>query len=292
MFDLRLLFVAVVWGVNFSVVKYALADFHPLSFTAVRFFLASLFLLTVLSVSGEPLGIDRRDRVAVVRLGFIGIVVYNLFFMVGLKYTTASHSALFISLSPLMAALFQTMTGRERLNLTGGSGLLLACFGAVLIIGSQHGGFSFSSDLFLGDVLTLCGTASWAAYTITARPLLQRYSAIKVTAYNMASGTLLLLPVALPDLLRQSWESVPARSWLALCFTSFISAGVAFSLWYQGVKRIGVTRTMVYHYLMPFAAVVFAAFFLHERITARMAVGGVCILAGVALVQRMRSPRS
>ena len=289
MFDLRLLFVALVWGINFSVVKYALADFHPLSFTAVRFFFAALFLLLVLLATGESLAIDRKDRFALVRLGFIGITIYNIFFMLGLNYTTVSHSALFISMSPLVAALIQAATGRERITPPAIAGLGLAFLGVVIIIRSQHGEFSFSSDLFLGDVLTLCGTVTWALYTVTARPLLERYSALKVTAYNMAAGTVLLAPVALPDLVRQDWAAVPLRSWLALFFTAFISAGVAFSLWYQGVKRIGVTRTMVYHYLMPFAAVLFAAFFLGEQITSRTVLGGISILAGIALVQRMRS---
>ena len=291
MFDLRLIFVAVVWGINFSVVKYALADFHPLSFTVVRFFFAALFLLSVMAMTREPAAIDRRDRFPIVRLGFIGITIYNIFFMLGLHYTTVSHSALFISMSPLVAALIQAATGRERITPPAIAGLGLAFLGVVTIIRSQHGEFSFSSDLFLGDVLTLCGTVTWALYTVTARPLLERYSALKVTAYNMAAGTVLLAPVALPDLVRQDWAAVPLRSWLALFFTAFISAGVAFSLWYQGVKRIGVTRTMVYHYLMPFAAVLFAAFFLGEQITSRTVLGGVSILAGIALVQRMRSPR-
>jgi drug/metabolite transporter (DMT)-like permease len=290
MFDLRLLFVAIVWGINFSVVKYALADFHPLSFTAVRFLLAALFLLFVMRATGEPFPIDRRDRPAVVRLGFTGITIYNIFFMLGLKYTTASHSALFISMSPLVAAVIQSLTGRERITMRGVAGLVLAFLGAVLIIGSQHGEFTFSSDLFLGDVLTLCGTVTWALYTVTARPLLERYSALKVTAYNMAVGTVLLLPVALPDLLRQSWTSVSVRSWLALGFAAFISAGIAFSLWYQGVKRIGVTRTMVYHYIMPLTAVAFAAVFLGERISGQTILGGASILLGIALVQRMKLP--
>jgi drug/metabolite transporter (DMT)-like permease len=291
MFDLRLLFVAVVWGINFSVVKYALADFHPLSFTVVRFFFAALFLLSVMVLTREPAAIDRRDRFPIVRLGFIGITVYNIFFMLGLKYTTVSHSALFISMSPLVAALIQAATGRERITLPAVTGLGIAFLGVVTIIRTQHGEFSFSSNLFLGDVLTLCGTVTWALYTVTARPLLERYSALKVTAYNMAAGTVLLAPIALPDLLRQDWGAIPVKSWLALFFTAFISAGVAFSLWYQGVKRIGVTRTMVYHYLMPFAAVLFAAFFLDEQITLRTALGGVSILAGIALVQRMHSSR-
>jgi len=46
--------------------------------------------------------------------------------MKGLQLTTASHSALFISLSPLFAALFQTLRGRERMTPFLAARLLLA----------------------------------------------------------------------------------------------------------------------------------------------------------------------
>lgn len=286
MLNLRLLFVSVVWGINFSLIKYALRDFGPLSFTIVRFFLGSLFLFCVLFMNREPLGVDRKDRPSFILLGLVGITLYSIFFMVGLKYTTASNSALFISLSPLFAALIQTASGKERLTPAGGAGIALATLGVVLIIQGRFGGLNFTFDGLRGDLLTLTASALWALYTIRARPLLGKYSPVKVTAYCMAAGSLMLLPVGVPDLMRQSWRTISLSSWAAFGFAAFIAGGIAYSLWYQGVKRIGASRTIVYHYLMPFAAVLFAALFLHERITALQVLGGVAILAGVALVQK------
>ncbi len=284
MFDVRLLFVAVVWGINFSVVKYALGDFHPLSFTVVRFALAAIFLFSVIRFRGQPMLIERRDRTAVIKLGLLGITFYNIFFMVGLKYTSASHSALLISLSPLMGALIEVASGKEQLRGRLSVGIVLATIGVTLIIRSR-GAIGFDKDMLLGDVLTLCATLLWALYTIEARPLLQRYSAISVTAWSVAAGTVLLLPFSIGDIAMQSWSGPSLTAWGALAFAAFIAAGVAYSLWYEGVKRIGVTRTMVYHYLMPFVAVVFAALFLNERIGASQIIGGLAVLAGVALVQ-------
>lgn len=285
MFNLRLLFVAIIWGINFAIVKFALADFLPLSFTVVRFFLAALFLIVVMIASREPLSIDRQDRAALIRLGFIGITLYNLFFMYGLKYTTASSSALFISMSPLFAVLMQAVSGRERLSARVLGGLGLATAGVIVIIRSHYGELSFTSSELVGDILTLCATVSWALYTIAAQPLLEKYSAVKVTAYSIAAGSVLLLPIGLYELMHQSWARVSVPSWSALGFSAFIAGGVAYTLWYQGIKRIGVTRTIVYHYLMPCVAVAFAALFLGERITALQIVGGISILIGVYLVQ-------
>lgn len=286
MMNLRLLFVAVVWGINFSVIKFALTDFHPLGFTVVRFALAALFLFTLMLARREPFTVLRQDRLSLVMLGFLGIALYNTFFMYGLQYTTAANSALLISLSPLFGALIQAASGNERLTARMGFGLGLASAGVYLIIRSHHGGVSLTSSGLIGDLLTLCATFTWAFYTILAKPLLERYSPLKVTAYSMAAGSALLLPVSLHGLVDQSWRGITFNAWAALGFAAFIAAGVAYSLWYQGVKQIGVTRTMVYHYLMPFAAVLFAATALRERITALQIAGGAAILAGVYLAQK------
>ena len=286
MLDLRLLFVALVWGINFSIVKFALGDFSPLSFTITRFLLAALFLFCVMLISREPPGIERKDRLAVVRLGLIGITLYNIFFMYGLRYTSASHSALFISLSPLFAVLIQSVSGRERLTARIIGGIALATAGTVIIISSHAGGLQFSPEGVFGDLLTLVGSFLWALYTTASRPLLERYSPVKITAYCMAIGSFLLIPFGAYELYRQHWSAISGPAWAALGFSAVVPGGIAFSLWYQGVKRIGVTRTITYHYLVPFVAVIFAALFLGERITLLQITGGAAIIAGVALVQK------
>ena len=285
MFDTRLLFVTVVWGVNFAFVKFALTDFLPLSFTIVRFFVAALFLAGVMFVTREPFAIERQDRLAIVKLGFIGITLYNIFFMYGLKYTTVSHSALFISLSALFAVLIQAGTGKERLTRGIVLGLLLASTGVYLVISGRHGSFSLTASGLTGDILTLCASVLWALYTLKAKPLLEKYSAITITAYSMAAGSVILLPIGLHELMRQSWTTISPQSWAAFSFSAIVSAGIAFSLWYQGVSRIGVTRTIAYHYPVPFVAVVFAVLFLGEHITLIQVAGGIAIIGGIAVVQ-------
>jgi drug/metabolite transporter (DMT)-like permease len=290
MLSFRLLFVAVVWGVNFAFVKFALTDFYPLSFTVLRFFLAALFLLAIMLAKSEPLSLERRDIGEIIKLGFIGITLYNLLFMEGLAFTTASNAALFISTSPLFAALILALSKRERITPPVAAGLLLSMLGVLLVIQSRPGGLDLSRRGLTGDLLTLSAAAFWALYTMKAKPLLAKYSAIKVTAYSMAAGTLMLLPIGASELLNQSWSLVSLPSWAAFLFSALISGGLAFTLWYEGVKRIGVTRTIVYHYLVPFVAVLFAALFLGERIALAQALGGVLILTGVSLVQRRTLP--
>jgi drug/metabolite transporter (DMT)-like permease len=285
MLDPHLLFVAVVWGVNFAFVKYALADFSPLSFTILRFFIAALFLVSLMLARRESLTLERRDIWPVIGLGFIGITLYNLFFMEGLNLTTASNSALFISSSPLFAVLLQALSNRERISAQRIFGMVLSTIGVVLIILSRPEGLHFSYHGLAGDLLTLLAAVFWALYTLKAKPLLAKYSAVKVTAYGMAAGAIMLLPAGAYELWNQQWSKISLSAWAAFAFSAFIAGGLAFTLWYQGVKKIGVIRTVVYHYLVPFVAVLFAVLILNEQISFPQIVGGIAILSGVALVQ-------
>jgi drug/metabolite transporter (DMT)-like permease len=289
MLDLRLIFVALIWGVNFPVIKHALSDFLPLSFTIVRFALAAAALFAVMALRRERFAVDRRDLPALAALGLTGITCYNLLFMKGLQLTTASHSALFISLSPLFAAVLQTLRGRERLRAPLVLGLLIATAGAYCVIRSTHGEVHFGMATVTGDLMTIGASVLWALYTILAAPLLERYPPVTVTAWTVAAGTVLLLPAGAGELARQSWSAVPAGSWAALCFAALVGAAAAYVLWYEGVKRIGATRTIAYHYLVPFIAVLVSALFLGDVVRPLTIVGGVAIIGGVALVQRRTS---
>jgi drug/metabolite transporter (DMT)-like permease len=290
MLDPRLLSVAVIWALNFAFVKFALTEFSPLSFTVARFAVSSLFLLVVMGARRESFRIERSDAAAVIWLGFIGIMMYNLLFMFGLRYTTASNSALFISASPLFAVLVLAVMKKQVVGTWTATGLLLSMAGVLCVLASKPGGLSLNREDAAGDLLTLCAALFWALYTILARPLVKKYSAIKITAYSMAAGALMLLPIGAGDLAAQQWTSVSAGAWGSFAFSTFLSGGLAFTLWYDGVRRLGVTRTVVYHYLVPLVAVSFAALFLRERIVLLQVIGGVMILSGVYVVQKSSTP--
>ena len=86
------------------------------------------------------------------------------------------------------------------------------------------------------------------------------------------------------DAARMASGSVEA--WRSRGDAALVGAAAAYVLWYEGVKRIVVTRTVAYHYLVPFVAVLVSALFLGDTIKPLTIFGGVAIIAGVALVQR------
>ena len=136
-----------------------------------------------------------------------------------------------------------------------------------------------------GDLMLMGAVVCWALYTIGARPLMERHSPVGVTAFSMLLGTMVYVPVALPQLSRVPWGAVSAITWVKLVYSAVFSICVAYTIWYAAVRAIGSARTSVYSNLLPIVAMVTAYLWLHEPIGPTKIAGAAAVLAGVALTR-------
>jgi drug/metabolite transporter (DMT)-like permease len=279
--DGLLLLMVLIWGANFSVVKAALRDFPPLAFNAIRLVLASVVFLVSIAAAGWP-RLSRRDWLSVAALAVIGHFVYQLCFMGGLARTTASNSSLILGGSPVAVALASAMVGHERVPRGQWAGVLLSVAGIYLVVGT---GAHFGGASLAGDLLTLGAVACWSAYTVGARPLLERHSPLVVTGLTMALGTVFIAPLGIPDLRGMDLSHVHPWAWVALVFSSILALNVAYLIWYTAVQRIGNLRTSVYSNVTPIVGMSVAALFLGEQMTASKVAGAAAILCGVAITR-------
>ena len=92
--DLLLVLVAVMWGVNFSIIKIAMVDVPPFWFSAFRFVIALAVMLSLARMLGYSLRIERQAWWQVAGLGLLGNSAYQLLFVPGADRRTAAHAAL------------------------------------------------------------------------------------------------------------------------------------------------------------------------------------------------------
>ena len=109
--DLILIFVTLIWGSTFTVVKGALADTTPFFFNVVRFLLAALIFLAIFYKRIFPLDFfSFRAGVAVGICLFLGFAFQTY----GLAYTSASRSAFLTSLLVLWVPFISLFVEKER----------------------------------------------------------------------------------------------------------------------------------------------------------------------------------
>jgi len=282
--DATLVLMAIIWGVNFSVVKYGTTLVDPLAYNALRAILAAALLAAIVVFGRMPFP-TRRDIGALMALGVLGNGIYQFFFVVGISRTSASDAALVVAASPAFIAIISRLRGVERATTKAVAGILLSIAGiALVVLGSTRGGSAHASSLS-GDVLVLCGSLCWAIYTVLLKPYTERISGMQLSAWTMIGGAIVLVLVAAPAMVHTEWSGVPALGWVAVFYSGVFSLVIAYLFWYRGVRVIGPTRTSMYSNLQPVIAVLVAWAMLGETPTVWQGIGTVSIMTGLVLTR-------
>jgi drug/metabolite transporter (DMT)-like permease len=281
--DLLLLLMAVIWGVNFSVVKYGTQVMTPMAFTGLRVMIAALVLFSFAIARGKKLP-SRREILSLMALGLIGNGLYQILFVEGISRTRVGNAALVIAATPALIAILSRFRGVDRVSRRVMSGIGLSLAGvALVVLGSSRAGVGEAT--FLGTVLVFCGTLCWTVFSVMLQPFARRLDPIHLSAFTMIGGSIPMFVFASSALIATEWSSVGFAAWAAIFYASVISMGVAYLFWYRGLRVLGPTRTAVYGNLQPVIAILFAWLFLKEVPTAWQGVGMGTIMTGLFLTR-------
>ena len=282
--DAGALLAVFVWGMSFPVLKGLMTVMRPLTLMVARGLVSCLVLAIALRRTGGWRAPTAEDVPALLAAGLIGFTVNQMFYSWGLHLTTASHSGLIFTITPLFVSGMSQALGHVRLGRLDMLGLALGVMGAGLIIGWPASGAAGGASV-LGDLLTVGAAITWGVWTILAAPILQRRGTLAGTFWITLTGTLGLVPFALPGLLGQDWR-LPWWAFVGVIYAGAAGGALGSLLWYAAVRRLGAARTAIYANMESFFAVLAAALLLGERVAVTSLVGGAAVVAGVLLTRR------
>jgi len=281
--ELSLVAMAVVWGINFPVMKYGATVLSPLVYNALRMLLACAILLTI-AYARPSRRASPADRRHLIGLGVLGHCVYQVLFVLGLSMTRAGTASLVIAASPAAVGLVAWFRNHERLPARAIAGIALSLSGVVLVLGGTV--TADGARHLFGDLLILVAVVVWAFYTTGLVPLTQRVGSADVAAWTLVGGVVPLAILAAPQALRTDWGAVTALTWAAVLYSGIIAMVLAYLVWYRGVREIGPTRTSMFGNLQPLVAVMMAWALLGEVPTIFQGVGAAAVIGGLYLARR------
>ena len=193
---------AVIWGLNFPVVKAVLREMEPLAFNALRFPCAAFAVWFLLKAQGRRLMPYRKDWRTVIALGAAGHVVFQVCFIFGLDLTLTGNAAILLSTTPVWVLLISAALGRERFNLPILVGVVATLAGMVILV---TGGGDAVGSAGGGDLLVLGAAVSWSVYTVFGRRMTKRRGVLEMTAWTLWAGLPFIVLMGIPDLVRTDW---------------------------------------------------------------------------------------
>ena len=282
--EIGVLATVAIWSANFVVVKAAIGELGPFTFTSLRYVVAALTLLAILRWrTGSlrwPAGYGRQ----LFAMGALGFGAYQLLWSLGLTQITAGDSALLIAASPVFTALLAGAVGMDRLTTPKLAGALIAFTGVAVVIAGGHE-LSLGASL-VGDLLTLGAAGLWAVYTTAGARILRTVDPLSATTWTVVAGAVVLAPFGLWEAANAEPVTFTPEAILAIVYAGALAAGIANVFVFNAIRLVGPTRVTSTQFLVPAGAVVLGAIFLDEPIGLGQVVGGVIIVLGVWLTRR------
>jgi drug/metabolite transporter (DMT)-like permease len=283
--------VCLVWGTTYLGIRIALESIPPFSMAAMRWLAAGAILIVMLKARGERL----PPREAWPSLAILGILLLG-FGNGGVVWAEQSVpsglTAVLVSTIPFwMVAIERFMPTAERLTPRRLAGLAIGFVGIVILVWPEiqrsptTPSTSFGTGTFFGGVVaTQLACFGWAIGSSYARRRRHDENVLGAAAVEMIiAGVCLLAPAAI----RGEWSelSFTPRTSGALAYLILAGSVVGFSAYAYALKHLPLTTVSLYAYINPVIAVVLGTLMLREPFSARIAIAGAVVLAGMAMVR-------
>ena len=183
-------------------------------------------------------------------------------------------------MNPVFTLLLSPLIG-ERLDRRRVGGVLLALSGAVIVISHGHVEKLASLELNLGDLCAVLAAMTWATFNLASHGVVTRLAPSVANSVVDVLGGIVLFALGWHE---HPWMQLAAATPAAIggiVVMGVLSSVMAGQFFLVGVRTVGVTRTVVFVYLVPVLTAALAAMLLDEQFAVAQGVGGAAVLAGV-----------
>jgi drug/metabolite transporter (DMT)-like permease len=282
---------ALIWGASFLFIKVAVKDrdMSPATLVLIRLVSATITLAAIFAVTRRdpsPSGTRRRLPAFAVMAVFSSAFPW-LAFGIGELYISSALASILNATTPLWTAVFAFwVTPAERPSPVNYLGVAIGFAGVAIIVAPQLLGHSLHAGIF-GILIILCAAVSYAGAALFQRRRLAGVSPLTASFWQMALGSLVLLPLAAPTLSATRLHFASLAAALAL---GVGGSAIAYVLFYYILNSLGATRASTVVFLLPLTAIFWGATILHEEITLPILAGMAVILLGLFLTSRRLAP--
>ncbi|MDX2286062.1 MAG: DMT family transporter [Bacteroidia bacterium] len=285
-----LLFLALIWGSSFILIKRALVAFTPIQIASLRMVIASLILLPLVI---PKLGALRRsDWKYLALVGFLGNGLPAFLFPLAETRLNSAAAGILNSLSPLFVVILGVLFFRLPVSRYQLAGVLLGLGGAVLLVLGGSETISLEGQFGYALLVVIATVGYGLSTNITKTHLNDRPAAL-------ISGMGLLLvgiPYSVYLMLFSGVGEVLAQhpqGWASLGYVTLLSAfGTAFALllFYRLLSSNHPVFAASVTYLIPVVALGWGLLD-HEQLHISQFIGFFIILIGVYFANRRPAAR-
>jgi drug/metabolite transporter (DMT)-like permease len=277
-----LIAVQVLFGINYVVTKVVISVFPPLLWASFRIIVAALFMLSVALLSGHEHPNDgKKFFKPLIGLALLGIIINQGSFLVGLRYTTATNSAVLNTLIPVFTLLLVTIRGQEKMTGRKMLGFGFALAGVLAIRNLKE--ISFGNTTWIGDLLTVLNCLSYAFFLSYGKKFLEGHDRFWTTFWLFTYGSVGLTLLGTPDWLSFTWPTLTTPLLACMAFAIIGGTLLTYFLNFWALAHARSSSVALFIYVQPIVATLLAWFWMGQVPTLRTAISSFLIFIGMLL---------
>ena len=278
---LILIFLALIWGSSYILMKKGLVAFSPIQVAALRIIISALVLLPFLRK------IAPKNFIFILIVAFLGSGLPTFIYPYAITKIDSSMAGIINSLTPVFTVLFGILLFKNKIRLIQFFGLAISLFGAILLIllGNENKEMTLNSFALIAVLAPLF----YGLSSNVLKAKLTHIPALSLTANTFA----MLLPFALIVLFRTDFISIMQTHPEAYSSIGFISilaiVGTAMALVIFNflIKSTSAVYASSVTFLMPIVVLLWGIFD-GENIGFIHILGLFLILAGVYVLNYIK----
>ncbi|OME79447.1 multidrug transporter [Paenibacillus sp. FSL A5-0031] len=260
---------------------------------AISLVIALLLLIPILMLSGKSsLRVGRKDFLFLLLQAFLGMFLFRVFMLYGLRTALATEAGIVTSLTPAVVAFLSYMILKEKLTNPIKIGIICSILGVVSI---QVPGWLIPSSgppskaSYIGLLLILGAVVGESMLTILRKMTASNVSSLLGTTYVTLFSFIMFLPIALVEAKQYDFSSVTVGDIGLLFYYGIFVTALAYILWFRGVSKVSAGTAAVYTSCIPLSTVLLSYGILNEPFSWSHLVGGAFVCLGIWQVSKSDS---
>lgn len=245
---------------------------------------------------GSLFGLSPLPLSQTVQAGFLGGLMFALLAYAGFFFAPAAHASVLMPGSlPLWTTLLMWLFLREQIGVHRAIGLGFILMGDVLVGGASLFKAFEGGDVWIGDLMFVCASISWSAYSVTVRRfgLDAARATMAITAFSLVSFvplfTLLVqLNILSSHFSQASWSEIL----LQVAFQGVGSVAVSGITFTQMIRSFGPVKSTMITALVPGLSALGAVIILGEPMSWNLMVGLALVTCGILFGVRQAMVKS
>ncbi len=275
------------WGLAFPIIKITLDYVPPLVIGYFRYFIASLpfiFFILIFHNKNEIKKELVQNWKILIGLGITMVTIPNITQNIGLLFTTSSIAALIGTVAPVFTVIIAIIFLKESKELRKIIGLIIAISSSILLV--VYTGLEITEATLYGNLLMFITSVTYGVSGIFSKIALNRLKPVYVTGFGMLFGSIILMPISILFQEPVDWAfTLSMNGWWLLLILTLFPCLIATFLWYVVLETYEVSKQVLFTYLIPVFAAIFAFLLIGEILNIITIFLGVLIIIGITIAE-------